>query len=329
MKEKTTYIDETRTGVLSAEKRGLGRATIAANYPGSAGLEWIERLSIELPKGSEIKSDVVLPIMSTSPVVEKIVWQGIEQSNIAIIDFSEYPRKLIKNFCKAVNISIPKDVPVDKVWQDESVIPKDITTGILQMARKQNIEKTVIPHFEWLVRNATEDPISGLRTLGDFRVLNRDALKEMNEREFQELIGRFTLAVAEALRPDFQSNAVLDALTEVGFIEKGAIEYVAVTNAMSTERIFDYGSELAFKMLQEAHARIKERLDACSFSHFVSTRPSNISQEDSVKVLGLQAADLSAALARMEFEGQGTLPQGGIRAVKNRFEHVILNDEWC
>lgn len=329
MEEKTTYIDETSTGVLSAKKRGLGRATIAANYPGSAGVEWLERLRFKLPKGSEIKSDVVIPIMKTSPDVEKLVWEGVQHSNIAIIDFSEYTRKLIRSFCEALDISIPKDVLVDKVWQDESIIPKDIASGILHFAREQNIEKTVIPHIEWLVAYATKNPISELKVLGDFRALNRDVLKELNEREFQELIARFTLAVAEALRPDFQSNAVLDTLEKHGFIAEGAIEYMAVTNAITTDRIYDYGTERVFEMLKEAHARIEERLEACSFHHFALTRPSNISQEDSAKVLGLQAADLSAALARREYEGQGTLPEGGIRAVKNRFEHVILNDEWC
>jgi hypothetical protein len=70
-------------------------------------------------------------------------------------------------------------------------------------------------------------------------------------------------------------------------------------------------------------------LVASVHSHWVQgARAGRLEQDDSAKLLGLQAADLAVGLATEAFEYHGSETRAGAQAVRRVFQRVLLNDEW-
>lgn len=89
------------------------------------------------------------------------------------------------------------------------------------------------------------------------------------------------------------------------------------------------GSQRALQELDAGRARIARALDEIQWT--TMARPVQmgaVSARDSESVLGLQAADIAAAVARDTFEGAEGTTRSRAGAVRCIFDHVLLNDEW-
>lgn len=97
--------------------------------------------------------------------------------------------------------------------------------------------------------------------------------------------------------------------------------------ALAPETMFDQGYENTFALLSEADDKLINWLSSLETSE-KQLRPGRLSQDDSKRFLGLQAADIAAAVARDVFEENYEDARTGAEAVREIFPKVMLNDEW-
>ena len=113
------------------------------------------------------------------------------------------------------------------------------------------------------------------------------------------------------------------------YISEGRVAYLALEETMAPDRVYDEGSARAFSMLEAAHERIKQALERMRmFQLQRDMRAGALTQEDSRRVLGLQVADIAAAVARDAYESATGDCSSRARAVRTIFRRVLLNDKW-
>jgi hypothetical protein len=324
---RITFADESSTGQYFAEYRGIGRATIAARCEADDDFEWLARFKHDfLPDGVEPKSEIVLAVMGNCPRARETVLGNIQGSTIIIVDFYEHTRGLIEGVFKAAGLALPPaGDPLDALRSHELLRP--VAGSILRSAREGAIVGSIIPSVESTLRTAggiCRAPLGSGRTL-----FNRGALREMNPREFKELVARFSVALGDALHPDVQAEALEELYQQFNVFSPGRIAVISIQHAMEPDRVYDQGQDSVFELVSKAHSDIEKMLQAARDGHIIETSAAGrLSQEDSRCVLGLQAADIAAAIARREFERSPRSVRQGAVAVRGLFARVLLNDTW-
>jgi hypothetical protein len=149
----------------------------------------------------------------------------------------------------------------------------------------------------------------------------------MGDREFREFAGRFGAALGDALNPQLQAQAVLEHVQECRYHSSDAIAVRVLEKATEPSTLFDEGHEDAFQALRSAHEHLASVLEAAAFQS-AGDRPGGVAQDNSRVHVGLQAADVAAALARAWFEEAYSDTETAARSLLSHFEAVLLNTRW-
>lgn len=319
-----TFADETSTGIRP-DLRGPRRATIAARIDDDDFDWWLRFVREYLHPGIEPKSLYVLPIVQYDPRARDQLLDGVSGSAIAIVDFSDFTRSLLEEVRKVFDRTGP---PVDVMEAFRTGrLPRDLTEKILQFAREDGVESSTIPRTEWLLREAAR--ATGIISDDPRQIFNRDELLKMDAQQLRELIARFALALGDALHPQHQADIIERHLEDARFISEGHVAYLALEETMAPDRFYDQGSATVFAMLDAAHSRITDALERMRmFQLQQDIRAGALVQEDSRRVLGLQLADIAAAVARDAYENATGDCLSRARAVRSIFSRVLLNDKW-
>jgi hypothetical protein len=323
----TTYSDESTTGRFSLALRGLARATIAARVDDPEGFEWIAKFRHRhLPDAKELKARDVLPLLGANPRLRDEILERTNNSTIVIVDVGTYQRDLVVTLAVRFGIQIPPGQdPLDVISSEPKA--REFAEHIFRHARDYAIERSTVPRIRRLLEAAISDSEVPLGVGPE--LFDRAALREMDHREFERLLARFAVAFADALRPERQVDAILRAAEEARYVNPGRHAFLALEDALLPDRIYDHGPAEPFQMLQRAHRIIHAHMVASMHSHWVQgARAGRLEQDDSAKLLGLQAADVVVGLATEAFEIHGGETRAGAQNVRRMFSRVLLNDEW-
>jgi len=324
---RITFSDEANTGRASVALRGVGRVTIAVRAEDPEGFDWVMRLAREhFPGLKELKSAHVLPLMSINPRVRDQVMAEMSKYTAAIIDFREQTRSLISDV--ATYFGVPVAAAGDPMEiLNKRRIPPAFATVVLSRLRDYRFEHSTIPRIEGLLDKLLDDV--DLPHGAGAELVDREALKSLDALKFQELAVRFALAFGDALRPSAQVPAILSALQGARYLNERRHAFFLLLRTTEPERVYDQGRQDAFDLLQAAHRDVVRHLEVSDFATLVSDlRPGSIRQDDSSRLLGLQAADIGVGVACDAFESHGAETLAGAQAVKRHFAGVLLNDRW-
>jgi hypothetical protein len=320
-----TFSDEARTG-SSPAFRGLRRATIAASAPAHADFEWIPKFRRDyLPNIREPKSHLVLEVMRADSEAKRLVLRNIAPYSIVIVDFSFYTSVLIGDVIRRVAPHMPPEI--DEVDALRLLnIPKDLARLLLQAARARAIESSPIARVDSLLRQACHD--ADVPFGPEDSLFFQPALLEMDERHFTELVARLGVTLGDAIDPKTQAEAVISAIGSTRHFDKGFVAGISLRMSAGVDRVFDEGTKEVFERLQEAHDMVVTRLQELEHDNFMSTlRPGTLRQEDSQRLLGIQAADIAAGAAIEMYQQEETAREGAAM-VRQHFARVLFNDQW-
>lgn len=325
--DETTYSDETTTGEGGHPFRGVGRATIAARVWTDSGFDWLRALRSEyLPLGVEPKANLVLQLADSSATVRSLVEKGVGSSTIAIIDLGEIYREQIAWLTEALGEKPPTRLEALRLATDPS-LRGEIVRKLLTGARTNALHHTIVPRIERMLRSVAK--AADLEPGADQQLFDREVLKRLDQRGFQEVVARFTLALGDALAPDRWRNAVVAALEDTRFLSAAYVAFHTLGEAVGIDRYYDIGNVPAFASVESAHTTIVNVLEEANARFFAgSVRAGRLRQEDSAALLGLQAADIAARYAARIYERYPDDRLAGAHAVKHYVDQVLLNDEW-
>lgn len=325
--DDATYSDETLTGESGEAFRGVRRATIAARVDAASGFEWLREITRNhLPHGTEPKATFVLQLAESNPTVRDLVANGVGASSIAIIDLSESYLQIFSDMAaligeappsrsQALNLMLPSPMRSERVGK------------VLAYARTHSLHRTIIPRVERMLKEVAKS--AGLGAGDDHSLFDRQALQELDQRGFQELVARFSLALGDAIAPERWKAAVLTALDDHRFLSEGYVSFATLGEAVGADRYFDAGNAKAFASVRAAHAAVVTVLVEANAQFFGrEVRAGRLREEDSISLLGVQAADIAARFAARLYERHPEDRRAGALLVKQHVDRVLLNNEW-
>ena len=318
------FVDETRTGKIVPDLRGIGFVVIVARFPGNADLDWLQQLSHDLRIQGELKSEVVLKICRVQGQQWDRLLEKLSVATIAIVDIAEHIRGLFGELAKIFGDDVTAQATAHSFLRSGK-ISQEYITHILRFLRKRAIHDSAAESIAGIVRSAVRK--SGLAAHLDDVLPDHRILLEMPEREFREFAARFAIAFGDALDPVLQAEVIEKEIKGRRFFNEGMISLRIIERAIEPDFLFDEGSEKAFRRLKEAHQKICDIVERAMLSE-QRIGPGSVSQEDSKKVQGIQAADIAAGLAREIFENNYPGVQDASRAVRSTFARVLLNTRW-
>jgi hypothetical protein len=268
----------------------------------------------------------VLPIIEASSGARQYLLDHIGSGTIIIIDFGEHYRTVLTDVFEQFGHAPPtRAEAIDFVLKAKQ--HRELARDILQLARESALYATAVPKIESLLREVIHR--SSIPLGSDGTLIDRQALRELSDQSFHELVVRFSVAFADALAPDNQAAAISRVLKEQGLLAPGTVQVVTLGSAVLGELVFDMGDAQAFKLVREAHDKVVEHVTQARESFLLqSMRASTVAQDDSNKVLGIQAADIAARIAAVRYERHGNDRHAGAMSVKQLFDRVLLNDRW-
>jgi len=141
--------------------------------------------------------------------------------------------------------------------------------------------------------------------------------------------GRFAILVADALSPQAQAKAIEDAL-DASYLQETAIAVRALRPTMTVDYVLDHASSNRITTgVEDAHDEVERFLRKAEQERILTTlRTGSVEEEDSRKVLGIQVADVAAAVASSIFERWGKPTREAACDLRDYFAGVFLNDAW-
>jgi hypothetical protein len=240
-----------------------------------------------------------------------------------IIDFSEFTASLVRSLYDGAGIKLDAD-PLDILEQGR--LGEDLTRAILRYSRRAALEESTVSRIEWLFWQALgEAPILLPDEPGE--LINREAFDKLDAKAQRELIARFSVIFGEALDPRRQAELLVRRLEEMRYLSIRNFSYKPLEYTLETNRTFDRGSGRAFALLTSAHEKMVKVLEKAMYMQ-VQRRAGTVKEEDSRNVLGIQVADVAAALAAQVYESAPGGPRDKAGRVRTMFDRVLLNDEW-
>lgn len=322
-----TYSDDTNTGQESRALRDFGRATIAARIDDPNGFEWLLRVRKDfLPPNAEAKATLVLAVIAKNSQARDIVLRNIGRASIVISDLGEHYRNLLSALYEGMGKKVPAQIDaIDLIARTE--IKEEISGQILDYLRETAISQTVIPQIEGVLRYAATR--AGLPPGEKDKVVDRAALRGLDQKGFQEFTTRFAVAFADSTSPERRAAAILEVMSSGHILDPGYVGLVSLGSDVSHDYVFDVGNAKAFRELEQAHRRIQDAFEAVRETFFwTNLRGGKVAQEDSAQMLGIQAADVAAGLASRIYEKFSGDRSSAAKSLKNDFERVLLNDRW-
>lgn len=322
-----TYSDDTNTGKKSRAFRGFGRATIAARVDDPNGFEWLLRVRRDfLPPNAEAKAALVLAVVDNNTQARDIVLPNIGRASIVISDLAEHYRSLLSAIYEGMGKKVPAGVDaIDLITRDD--IKKEISEQVIDYLRETAISQTVIPQIEGVLRYAATR--AGLPPGDGDKIVDREALRGLDQKGFQEFATRFAVAFADSISPQRRAEAIMEVMRSGHMLDPGYVGLVSLESSVSRDYFFDVGNAKAFRELEQAHGRIHAAFEAVRDTFFwANLRGGKVVQEDSAQMLGIQAADVAAGFASRLYEESPGDRSTAARKLKNDFERVLLNDRW-
>jgi hypothetical protein len=188
--------------------------------------------------------------------------------------------------------------------------------------------------LEWtsnpLARELKSEGLCDYGRTQSVEIASRAALAEMSDAQLAIFLGRLGAAVGDALSPERQAQAILESAEHSPYFAGGYLAYRVLNVDLGINRIYDKGPSPVQVELENAHSRIHDfvtrkvlfRLSTMAQCGVVEERASHTE-------LGLQAADIAAALASREYESEASDAWAArARAVKRMFARVCLNGRW-
>jgi len=294
--------------------------------------DWLRRFYAEylpdLGQWEEPKSDRVLRVIDTNNFARDQLFQNLAHATIIIIDLAEFVRQIVREIASAVDLDLRLfPDPVDAVLHLETTpVLQSLARAILSLARAEAIEGTMLGRIEAIVMDAARDFLP----IRQPRLFDREALAELGDQAFRVLAARFAATLGDALRPEQLERIVEEHLRASRYLP--ADRYIAIESVelqLERDHTFDEGAQQALTELEAGRQRLATLLNEGPWREFQRpVRAGAVTEDDSRRLLGLQAADVAAAVARRIFEDLNGDTQARARAIRAVFDRVLLNDTW-
>jgi len=330
----STFADDTTSGRWST-LRGSRRVTIVARAEDTANYDWLLAFKREyLPPGVEAKSTNILPILDLQSRARKPFLRNVESYSIFIIDLHEHRRRLLDGLVARMQPILPPGLdPYDFVLQ----LPH-VGSNAREFLRQMAINHSVLGRLELLLE-WTSNPLAcelkreGLYDYGHTQpveIASRAALEKMDDAQLATFLGRLGAAVGDALSPERQAQAILESVEHSPYFPGGYFAWRVLNVELGTDRIYDIGPLPVRVELERAHTRIHDFVTReAHFRLGTLVQRGVVDERASHTELGLQAADIAAALACREYESVADDAWAAReRAVKRMFARVCLNGQW-
>lgn len=332
---RVTFSDDTTTGRWSAKLRGPRRVTIVARAEDGSEFNWFAAFKRDfLPQGVEAKSINVLPVLDNQPLARRLFLSNVEGYSIFVVDFHEFHRQVLENTVAKFQSLIPPGLDPYEFILDLLNVGSNARQYLRQIAINRSALGQIESLLEWasnpLRLEMGSENLKSYFSPRPVELASRLDLAAMDERQIANFLARLGSAVGDALSPEKQAQAILETFEHGRFFASGNFAYHVIRAELETDHIYDTGSTPVRVHLETAHRWICEYLDQATYSRLdrlvrrgvIEERPSDIE-------LGIQAADIAAALASREYESAVDIePRDRARAVKGVFARVFLNSEW-
>ncbi len=332
---RSTFSDDTTSGRWSTRLRGSRKVTIVARAEDDQGFDWFAAFKRDfLPQGVEAKSSNVLPILDAQPRARQYVLKNLAGYSIFIVDLHEFRSRILGGIVERLRPVIPPGLdPYDFVLQ--LPYPK---SDAHQFLRQMAINASVLGRLEWLLEWSTnpfaeEMKREGLEPFASHRnveLADRAQLDDMDDRQLASFLARLGAAVGDALSPVRQAEELMRIAEDQRYFVGGHFACQLLRVDFETDKTYDIGPAPVLMQLELANNRIWNYVEnklAISLEDHVHR--GILDERASHTELGLQAADIAAALAICEYELASDDEEGAkARAVKRLFARVLLNGRW-
>ncbi len=332
---RQTFSDDTTSGRWSTRLRGSRKVTIVARAEDAHGFEWLLAFKREfLPRDVEAKSTNVLPVLNRQPQARQFVLKNLSGYSIFVIDLHELRRRILGGMVERLRPVVPPGVdPYDFVLQ----LPfpeSDPHQFLREMAMQESVLGRLESLLEWSSNPFAEEMRRGgleaFASRRNIELADRAELNDLNDRQLASFFARLGAAVGDALSPERQGEALMKLAEDHRYFIGGYFAHQLLSIDLETDKTYDVGPAPVFAQLELANNRIWTYVDReVGLSLERRVRRGTLDERPSHTVLGLQAADIAAALAAWEYESAPDDEEGTkALAVKRLFARVLLNGRW-
>ena len=303
----STFADDTTSGRWS-NLRGSRRVTIVARAEDTTNYDWLLAFKREyLPPGVEAKSTNVLPILDLQPRARKPFFRNVESYSIFIVDLYENRRRLLDGLAARIRPVLPPGMdPYDFILQ----LPH-VGSNAHEFLRQMAINHSVLGRLESLLEWASNPLACEMKREGLYdychthpvELASRAALEKFDDAQLATFLGRLGAAVGDALSPERQAQAILESVEHSPYFLGGYFACRVLNVELGTDRIYDIGPFPVWVELDRAHKRIHDFMTReAQFRLRTLVKRGIVEERASHTEVGLQAADIAAALACREYE---------------------------
>lgn len=331
-----TFSDDTTSGRWARALRGSRRVTILARAEDTADFDWLAAIKHEFFKTQrEIKSSEILRVMDAQPRAAALIWRNVENYSIFVVDLYEYRRTVLGGVVARLQPIIPPGVDAYEFVLELPQLGSKARALLREFAVSDSVVGRLERFLSWASNPiASEFEKEGLGEFGGqvvVELMDRRGVESFHDGQLALLLARVGAAIGDAISPNRQEATIRAAFHEGRFLAGGYIAANVIGVELGTDRIYDVGPQPVRLELEAVHRRLHEFAERSIWNRFADRVKRGILEERvSDNELGLQAADIAAALAAREYETAALDESEGARAraVQRRFAMVLLNGKW-
>lgn len=333
---RTTFSDDTTSGRWSADLRSpTRRVTIVARAEDGHSFNWLAAFKRDfLLHGVEAKSSNVLPIMDAQPRAREYVLRNLGGYSIFIVDLHEFGRLILDRIVDHLRPVIPPGLdPHDFVLRLQFA-----ESNPRQFLRQIAIHESILERLERLLawcanpfaRQMKEMGIESYVSPASVELTDQATLRNMDDRQLASFLARLGAAVGDILSPERLAKALMQCAEDQRYLVGGYVACQLLRVDVETDKLYDIGPAPVLMQLELADNRIWNYMKSqVAFSLENQVRRGALDGRASHTELGLQAADIAAAIASRQYERASDDGEGSrIKAVKQLFDRVCLNGRW-
>lgn len=319
------FSDFTTTGHWAKNLRGFSRATVVARAEDRECFEWLVGFKREfLDEGEEAKSKNVLPILDNKPSAKKFVLRNIESYSIFIADLHEYRQLVLDNIIHKLHGIIPPGMNPYKFVLEIPQFGSAASDFIRQMAINDSVVGQIESFLSWAKYPYNKFDREDIGNI----ILHSSEVDLLDNNRLMILLSSLGSAIGDILAPDHLADTIIGNLNSQQFLTAGYLAQKVVIAVIEKDNIYDIGPAPILDNIRAAQERIYQYVDTNISSHIDDKiKPGIIEEKKSHTQLGLQAADIAAAIACREYELSDAGENRGM-AVKRIFNRVLLNGTW-
>ena len=316
------FCDETQSGEYQPELRDLFRVDFAARISLENDFGWFEALEKkykgkDIKHPEELKSGLLIELAKQDRKLWDDILKNIYKATIVIIDLTQYFRIYLQQSNQTTNTFTALIKSQD--------IADDFRKHIFDRFKEMCFRESSIPYIESIANRA----FGSLKLYdNNEKLIGNEQLLSLKQRELNELVARFSIALGDALDPVLEEQMMKNILAAQRYYSDGLEAYYLLSHVIQPNVTYDTGTKAAFIKLKNTQDKIVKILEkSCWYDG--SLKPGTLKQiEDSKKVMGVKVADIAAGFARIIFERNYPDTWKASNAVKNYFSRVLLNAEW-